>query len=80
MGEREREREGGGGGGGGGGILVAQGPITYNVYPDPRDGDFLLLHLRSPAISLRLTILGEIFADMTVFNPTIKVVTFGLRG
>ena len=41
---------------------------------------FLLLLLRSPAISLRFTILGEIFAYVTVFNPTIEVVTFRLCG
>ena len=39
----------------------------------------LLLLLLSPAISLGFTILGEIFAYVTVFNPTIKVVTFRLR-
>ena len=33
-----------------------------------------------PAISLRFTLLGEIFAYVTVFDPTIEVVTFGLRG
>ena len=37
--------------------------------------------LRSPAISLGSPLLGEIFAYVTVFfNPTIKVVTFRLRG
>ena len=38
---------------------------------------------RSPAISLGFTILGDIFAYVTVlffFNPTIKVVTFRFRG
>ena len=40
----------------------------------------LLLLLHSPAISLEFTILGEIFAYVTVFNPTIEVVTFRLRG
>ena len=34
----------------------------------------------SPAISLGFTILGEIFAYETVFNPTIEVVIFRLRG
>ena len=33
-----------------------------------------------PAISLGFTILGEIFAYMTFFNPTIEVVTFRLHG
>ena len=36
---------------------------------------YILLLLRSPAISLGFTILREIFAYMTVFNPTIAVVT-----
>ena len=41
----------------------------------------LLLILRFPARSLGLTILGEIFAYVTVFfNTTIEVVTFHLRG
>ena len=40
----------------------------------------LLLFLCSPAISLGFTIFGEIFAYVTVFNPTIEVVTFCLRG
>ena len=36
---------------------------------------------RSPAICLEFTILGEIFAYVTVFlNPTIQVVTIRLRG
>ena len=43
-------------------------------------GFTILLLLRSPAISLGFTILGEIFAYVTVFNPTIEVVTFRLRG
>ena len=33
-----------------------------------------------PAICLGFTILGKIFADVTVFNPTIEVVTFRLHG
>ena len=33
-----------------------------------------------PAKSLGFTILGEIFVYVTVFNPTIEVVTFRLRG
>ena len=32
------------------------------------------------AISLGFTILGEIFAYVTVFNPTIEIVTFHLHG
>ena len=40
----------------------------------------LLLLLRSPALSLGFTILGEILAYVTVYNPKIKVVTFRLRG
>ena len=43
-------------------------------------GLHLLLLLRSPALSLGFTILGEIFANVTVFNPTIEVVTFCLCG
>ena len=39
-----------------------------------------LLLLRSPATSLGLTILGESFACVTDFNPTIEVVLFRLRG
>ena len=39
---------------------------------------FLLL--LSPAMSLEFTILDDIFAYVTVFNPTIEVVTFRLRG
>ena len=40
-----------------------------------------LLLLRSPAISLRFTFLGEISAYITIFfNPTIEVVTFCLHG
>ena len=33
-----------------------------------------------PAIALWFTSFGEIFAYVTVFNPTIEVVTFRLRG
>ena len=33
-----------------------------------------------PAISLKFTIFGEIFAYVTIFSPTIEVVTFCLRG
>ena len=40
----------------------------------------LLLSLRSPAISLGFTILGGILGYVSVFNPTIEVVTFRLRG
>ena len=40
----------------------------------------LFLLLCSPAISLGLTILGEMFAYVTIFNPTIEVVTFCLCG
>ena len=40
----------------------------------------VLLLLHSPAISLGFTTLGEIFAYVTIFNPTIEVVTFRLRG
>ena len=40
----------------------------------------VLLLLCSPAISLGFTILGEIFVYLTIFNPTIEVVTFRLRG
>ena len=40
----------------------------------------LLLLLRSSAICLLFTILGEIFAYVTVFNPTNEVVTFSLCG
>ena len=43
-------------------------------------GSVLLLLLHSPAISLGFTILGEILAYVTVFNPTMEVVTFRLRG
>ena len=45
-------------------------------------GVYLLLSLllRSLAISLGFTILGEIFAYVTVFNPTIEVVTCRLCG
>ena len=40
-----------------------------------------ILLLRYPAMSLGFTILGEIFAYVTVFvNLTIEVVTFHLRG
>ena len=34
----------------------------------------------SPALSLGFTSFGEIFAYVTVFNPTIEVVTFRLHG
>ena len=40
----------------------------------------LLPLLRFPAIYLGFTILGDIFAYVTIFNPTIEVVTFLLRG
>ena len=36
----------------------------------------LLLLLRSPARSLGFTILDGIFVYVTVFNPTVEVVTF----
>ena len=42
--------------------------------------DTVLLRLRSPARSLGFTILGEIFVYVTIFNPTIDVVTFSFRG
>ena len=41
---------------------------------------FLLLFLRSPAIFLGFTILGEIFAMWPFFIPTIEGVTFHLHG
>ena len=41
---------------------------------------FILLLLPSPATSLGFTIFGEIFAYVTIFNPTIEVVTFCLHG
>ena len=42
---------------------------------------FLLLLLNSPPTYLGFTILREIFANVTVVcNPTIRVVTFCLRG
>ena len=41
---------------------------------------YLLLHLCSPARPQGFTILGEIFAYVTVSNPTTEVVTFRLRG
>ena len=46
----------------------------------PSEVGNLLLLLRSPAISLGLTIWGEIFAYVTVFNPTTEVATFRLHG
>ena len=39
-----------------------------------------LLFLGSPAIFLGFIIVGEIFAYVTIFNPTIEVVTFHLHG
>ena len=65
--ERQAGRgwEGGVGGGGGGG-----GAARVSI----------LLLQRSPALSLEFTILGEIFAYVTVFNPNIEVVIFRLRG
>ena len=39
-----------------------------------------LLLLRSPAISLGITSLGEIFAYVTILNPTIEVLTFRPHG
>ena len=51
-----------------------------NPLPHLKQQGLLLLLLRSPAISLGFTIWGEIFAYVTVFNPTIEVVTFRLRG
>ena len=44
----------------------------------PHTIPFLLL--RCPTIPLGFTILGEMFAYVTIFNATIKVVTFCLRG
>ena len=38
----------------------------------------VILLLRSPAVSLGFTSLGEIFAYVTLFNPTIEVVTIRL--
>ena len=59
-------------------------PIQRHVYMSwsttKACGDLLLLLLRSPAKSLDLAILVRIFAYVTVFNPTIEVVTFRLRG
>ena len=50
-----------------------------SVIPTMSMGTILVLH--SPAISLGFTILGQIFAYVTVFfNLTIEVVTFRLRG
>ena len=43
-------------------------------------GAEVILLLRSPAISLGFTIMGAIFVYVTVFNPTVEVVTFRLRG
>ena len=41
---------------------------------------FFFFFFAFTALSLGFTILGERFAYLTVFNPTIEVVTFGLRG
>ena len=73
MDKRRRAGRGGGSGGrggrwrGGGG----RGRTWYHLPP-------LLLLLRSPAFSLGFTTLGEIFAYVTVFNPTIEVITLCL--
>ena len=40
---------------------------------------FILVLLRSPAVTLGFTIPGEIFWYVTIFDPTIEVVTFRLR-
>ena len=44
------------------------------------NGNHVLLLLRYPAISMGSTLLGEIFAYVTVFNQSMEVVTFCLRG
>ena len=61
-----------------GSALGLVGPMS--VYCNMVRLKVLLLLLRSPAISLGFTTLGEIFAYVTVFNPTTEVVTFRLRG
>ena len=53
--------------------------LIQPVQMDPASS-LLLVVLCSPAISHGFTILGEVFAYVTVFRPTIEVVTFGLRG
>ena len=59
----------GGGGQGGRGRKLVTWPVRQK-----------LLLLRSSATSLGFTIWGEIFAYVAIFNPTIEVVTFRLRG
>ena len=51
-----------------------------NPTPSASLHSVLLLLLRSQAISQGFNILGKIFAYVTVFNPTIEVVTFCLHG
>ena len=67
------------GGGGGGGYGKPEIGFEYFSIK----GLLLVLHSSSsafPAISLGLTIFGEIFAYVTFFNPAIQVVTFHLHG
>ena len=59
---------------------ILASPAVAGVSDKDHLYSLLLLLLRSPAIALGFTILGEIFACVTIFNPTIKVVTFRLRG
>ena len=71
--------------------LLSMGCFPGMDCPAPKQSDgfccccccfcLFFVFFRSPAISLGFTIFGEIFAYVTVFfNPTIKVVTFRLRG
>ena len=71
--------------------LFSVGPFPGLVIPVTSELPLLWLSLRAPgvtgssssafpAISLGFTILGEIFAYVTVFSPTTEVATFRLCG
>ena len=61
-------------------ILRSSGLTTLFTVGSISEAANLLLLLHSPTISLGFTILGKIFAYVTIFNPTIGVVMFRLRG
>ena len=57
-------------------------PLAYvSDYIEPHNKVFFFFFFSAfLAVSLAFAILGEMFAYVTVFDPTIEVVTFRLRG
>ena len=60
--------------------VISGSLLTANSVCSPCNTLVYLLLRHSPAISPGFTILGEIFAYVSIFNPTIEIVTLCLPG